>query len=142
MKNWDDFEKWFSNTNFPKNLESLREIPVLDNWINQIKQATAATTTNKNEHASKSNYQIREGKEVLEVTFQLPIGYEQEDILLFVREDFVKIEGLPDQHIELIKLPKLVKSKECKAKIEEDKLIIRLTKRPRPIKFYRHFITN
>ena len=141
MKNWEDFEKWFSNANFPKNLESIKEIPVLDNWINQIRQATA-TPTSKNDQTPKSNYQIKEGKDVLEVTFSLPIGYEQDEIMLFVREDFIKIEGLPDQHIELIKLPKLVKSKVCKAKIEEDQLIIRLSKRPRPIKFYRHFITN
>ncbi|HIW33807.1 MAG TPA: Hsp20/alpha crystallin family protein [Candidatus Paenibacillus intestinavium] len=141
MKNWDDFEKWFNNANFPKNLESLREIPVVDNWINQIKQATG-TPVNKHGQRPKASYQIKEGKESLEIIYQLPIGYDQDEIILFVREDFVKIEGLPDQHIELIKLPKLVKTKECRAKIEEDQLIIRLTKRPRPVKFYRHYITN
>lgn len=141
LKNWEEFEKWFSSTDFPKNLEGLKDIPVIDNWIHQFRQATSGPNKAKGKE-QKDTYLIKEGKEMIEIIFSLPNGYEVEDLLLFVREDFVKIEGLPDQHIELIKLPKLVKARVCRAKIQEDKLIIRLSKRPRAIKFFRHSITN
>lgn len=141
MKTWEEFEKWLNSGNIPKQLESLKDIPLFDNWLHQIRQATGVQATARKEGVRKS-YQIKENKDQLEVTYELPANYDAADIVLFVREDYVKIEGLPEQQIELIKLPKLVKASVCKSKIQDDILIIRLTKRPRPIKFYRYTISN
>lgn len=141
MRGWEEFEKWLNSGNIPKQLEGLREIPMFENWFQQFRHASGIQSSEKQTENSQS-YSIRENKDIIEISYPLPVHYDPVDIILFVREDFVKIEGLPEQHIELIKLPKLVKAKICKAKIQEDTLVIRLAKRPRPIKFNRHTISS
>ncbi|MNH36541.1 hypothetical protein D3C79_973390 [compost metagenome] len=66
---------------------------------------------------------------------KLPAGYDKDRLRLYVREDRLKLEGLPDGKIETIKLPKLVKPRVCKTLLKDDILKVKLRKRP-PIRTY------
>lgn len=138
MNNWSDLEKWLSTTNFEKSMEAFRDIPIVEQFFNSMKH-TSRTTEDK---TAPKNYRFKDGKEHLDVLYELPVHARVEDIKLFIREDYIRLEGLPEETIEMIKLPKLVKAKYCRARLVDGELQIRLTKRPRSRKFYEHSIQN
>lgn len=136
MSKWSELEKWLNATNFEKGMEAFKDIPVVEQFFRSLKHSYSS----KGERVEPANVRFKEGKEHLDVLFQLPHEYAPDDLKLYVREDYIRIEGLPDDTIEMIKLPKLVRAKYCKAKIVDTELQIRLTKRPRPRKFCEHYI--
>lgn len=136
MNRWSDIEKWLNATNFEKGMEAFKDIPVVEQFFSSLKNASR----DSKERTATQNYRFKEGKEHIDVLYELPLHYEPEELKLFVREDYIRIEGLPNETIEMIKLPKLVKPKYCRAKIVEHELQVRLAKRPRPRKFFEHYI--
>lgn len=138
MNNWSELEKWLSTTNFEKSMEAFKDIPVVEQFFNSMKK----TSRSSEERTVHKHYRFKDGKEHLDVLYELPANARLDDIKLFLREDYIRLEGLPDETIEMIKLPKLVKAKFCRAKLVDGELQIRLMKRPRSRKFYEHPIQN
>jgi HSP20 family molecular chaperone IbpA len=136
MNKWSDVEKWLNATNFEKGMEAFKDIPVVDQFFRSLKQSAKG----KQDDSELKSYRFKEGKEHIDVLYNLPLHCNKEELKLYVREDYVRIEGLPDDNIEMIKLPRLVKAKCCRAKIVEQELQIRLEKRPRSRKFFEHHI--
>jgi len=136
MNNWSELQKWLTTTNFEKSMEALKDIPIVEQFFNNMKSGS------NEERSALKNYRFKEGKEYLDVLYELPAHTNIEDIRLYIREDYVRIEGLPDESIEMIKLPRLVKARNCRAKLVNGELYIRLMKRPRSRKFYEHHIQN
>lgn len=136
MNRWSELEKWLNATNFEKGMEAFKDIPVVEQFFSSLRNASK----DKEVKTGAQNYRFKDGKEHIDVLYRLPQHYDPEELKLFVREDYIRIEGLPDDSIEMIKLPRLVKAKYCRAKIVEHELQIRLAKRPRPRKFFEHYI--
>jgi len=136
MNRWSDIEKWLNATNFEKGMEAFKDIPVVEQFFRSLSQSTK----DKRQANEGKNYRFKEGKEFIDLLYSLPMDCNVDELKLFLREDYVRIEGLPDEGIEMIKLPKLVKAKYCRAKIVDQELQIRLEKRPRPRKFFEHYI--
>jgi len=138
MNNWSDLEKWLSTTNFEKSMEAFKDIPIVEQFFNSMKKNSRSS----DERSVSRPYRFKEGKEYLDVLYELPVKTQTDDMKLFIREDYIRLEGLPDETIEMIKLPRLVKPKYCRAKLVDGELQIRLMKRPRSRKFYEHPIQN
>jgi len=136
MNNWSDLEKWLHTTNFEKSMAAFKDIPIVDQFFNNLKRGSQSDE----DRSLPKSYRFKEGKEYLDVLVQLPVNTDVQELRLFVREDYIRLEGLPDDSIEMIKLPRLVKAKYCRAKTVNDELQIRLTKRARSRKFYEHHI--
>lgn len=134
---WDELEKWLRHQSRQINWDNLKDSRWVEDFLSNFipnQDANKKTT-----HAQA--WEIKEGKEVLEVIYPLPEKYDADEMLLYVREDCIRIEGLPFDRAELIRLPKLVRPRICKAQIKDNKLIVRLLKRAKSTKFYTHTIT-
>lgn len=138
---WDEVEKWLRQQSRQINWDSLKDSRWVEDFLSNFVPNQDADKDAFKGATHAQRWEIKEGKDVLEVTYPLPYGYDPEDLILYVREDCVRIEGLPNEKSEIIRLPKLVKARVCKAKIEDNKLNIRLLKRAKSTKFYTHTIT-
>lgn len=134
---WEELEKWLRHQSRQMNWDSLKDSRFVEDFLSNF--VPNQTVDKKTTHAQK--WEIKEGKDVLELTYPLPNYYEPDELLLYVREDCVKIDGLPFDKSEIIKLPKLVRPRMCKAEVKDNKLTIRLLKRVKSTKFYNHTIT-
>jgi len=134
---WEELEKWLRNQSRQINWDNLKDSKWVEDFLSNFIPNQEANK--KTMHAQR--WEIKEGKEVLEVTYPLPKNYEADELLLYVREDCIRIEGLPGDHAEIIKLPKLVRPRICKAEMKDNNLVVRLLKRAKSTKFYTHTIT-
>lgn len=140
MNKWEGIERWLKEQSLSGNWEFLKDSAWLEQWLKTFAQTIDAQT--RNSESKESDFSIREGKTQLEVTYRLPADAVIEDLLLFVREDCIKLEGLPNDGQKIIRLTSLVRPKHCRASVKDGSLIIRLVKRVKPMKYHLHNITN
>jgi len=124
---WDELEKWMEGQRLPKGFEVLREPDWVEKFVRKmmtkaLPEAAGAITA---AHASFS-----ETEQFLLVKYKLPDNTERDQLRLFVREDRLRIEGLPGGKPDIVKLPKLVKPRICKAVVQANTLKVKLRKRP------------
>ncbi|MUT66719.1 Hsp20/alpha crystallin family protein [Paenibacillus sp. NEAU-GSW1] len=132
---WDDLERWMEGQKLPKGFEVLKE----PDWVEQFvrKMMTKALP-----EAAQAMNGIAEEATTFEthhfilVKFPLPAGTKRDDLKLFVREDRIKVEGLPDNRTETIKLPRPVKPRICRALVKNGILQVKLRKRPGTRTYY------
>lgn len=134
---WEQLEKWLRHQSRQINWDNLKD----SKWVEEFLSNFVPNQEADKKTAHAQRWEIKEGKNVLEVLYPLPKQYDPDELLLYVREDCIRIEGLPFDHAEIIRLPKLVKARICKAQIKDNKLVIRLLKRAKSTKFYSHTIT-
>lgn len=125
---WDDLERWMEGQKLPKGFEVLRE----PDWVEQYvrKMMTKALPEAAAVMMGSGPATFSETRHFIHVKINLPDGYERELLRLFVREDRLRVEGLPNGKSETIKLPKLVKPRTCKSLIKDGYLQVKLQKRP------------
>ncbi|WP_141506033.1 Hsp20/alpha crystallin family protein [Paenibacillus luteus] len=125
---WDDMEKWMERQQMPKGFELLRE----PDWVEQYvrKMMTKALPEAAGVMIGGGSATFSETRGFLHVKINLPTGFEKEQLRLFVREDRLRLEGLPGGKPEIIKLPKLVKPRVCKTLVKDGVLQVKLQKRP------------
>ncbi|MFX3633629.1 MAG: Hsp20/alpha crystallin family protein [Candidatus Pristimantibacillus sp.] len=127
---WDDLEQWLKGQKLPnKGFDMLRE----PDWVEQFvrKMMTKALPGAADaivEHSGGATF--FETHHFVIVKFPLPAKVDRNELRVFVREDRIRIEGLPESRIETIKLPKPVKPQICKALVKEGILQVKLRKRP------------
>ncbi len=112
----------------PKGFELLRE----PDWVEQYvrKMMTKALPEAAGVMIGGGSATFSETRSFLHVKINLPTGFEKEQLRLFVREDRLRLDGLPGGKPEIIKLPKLVKPRVCKTLIKDGVLQVKLQKRP------------
>lgn len=134
---WDDLERWMERQQLPKGFELLRE----PNWVEQYvrKMMTKALPEAAGAMIGSGSASFSETRHFVHVKIDLPNDYEREQLKLFVREDRLRLEGLPDGKVETIKLPQLVKPRVCQTLIKDDVLKVKLKKRP-PLRSYHEAI--
>lgn len=112
----------------PKGFEVLQE----PNWVEQYvrKMMTKSLPEAAGLLADSGNATFSETRHFVHVKIQLPDGYDRDQLRLFVREDRLRVEGLPSGKSETIKLPKLVKPRACKTLVKAGMLQVKLQKRP------------
>lgn len=125
---WDELERWMEGQRLPKGFELLRE----PDWVEQYvrKMMTKALPEAAGAMIGKGMATFSESRHFLQVKIILPDGIEREMLRLFVREDRLRLEGLPGGKTETIKLPKLVKPRICKTLLKNGILQVKLRKRP------------
>jgi hypothetical protein len=125
---WDDMERWMERQQLPKGFELLRE----PEWVEQYvrKMMTKALPEAAGVLIGGGSATFSETRHFIQVKINLPDGYDKELLRLFVREDRLRLDGLPDGKSETIKLPKLVKPRICKTLVKESVLHVKLQKRP------------
>ncbi|WP_235548690.1 Hsp20/alpha crystallin family protein [Paenibacillus sp. Soil522] len=125
---WDDMERWLERQQFPKGFELLRE----PDWVEQYvrKMMTRALPEAAGAIIGGGSATFSETRHFVHVKIKLPEGFEKEQLRLFVREDRLRLDGLPNGKSETIKLPKLVKPRVCKTLLKDNVLQVKLQKRP------------
>ncbi|CAM4525176.1 HSP20 family molecular chaperone IbpA [Paenibacillus endophyticus] len=125
---WDDMERWMERQQLPKGFELLRE----PDWVEQYvrKMMTKALPEAAGVMIGGGSASFSETRHFVHVKINLPDGFDKEQLRLFVREDRLRLEGLPGGKIETIKLPKLVKPRLCKTQLQDAVLKVKLQKRP------------
>ncbi|MFF2482023.1 Hsp20/alpha crystallin family protein [Paenibacillus sp. NPDC058071] len=132
---WDELERWMEGQKLPKGFDVLRE----PDWVEQF---VRKMMTKSLPEAAGMMQQQDDGPSVFEthhfvfVKFPLPSGVERDSLRLFVREDRIRIDGLPGDRKETVKLPKPVKPKICRALVKNGVLQIKLRKRPGGAVYY------
>lgn len=125
---WNDLERWMESQQLPKGFEVLRE----PDWVEQYvrKLMTKALPEAAGLLTGSQSAAFSETEHFVTVKIVLPKNVEQERVRLFVREDRLRLEGLPNGNKETVKLPKPVKPLICKAQVKDGILHIKLRKRP------------
>ncbi|WP_028610410.1 Hsp20/alpha crystallin family protein [Paenibacillus harenae] len=125
---WDDLERWMENQQLPKGFEVLREPDWVERYVR--KMMTKALPEAAGAMIGRGSAAFSETRHFILVKINLPDGFDREQLRLFVREDRLRIEGLPGGKHEIIKLPKLVKPRVCKTLLKDNVLQVKLQKRP------------
>lgn len=136
--NWDDLERWMEGQQLPKGFEVLREPDWVERFVRKMMTKSLPEIAGKITGTGTSA--TKESKLYITVIYKLPPGAERDKIRLFVREDLLRIEGLPGGKSETVKLPKLVKPQVCQAAIRDGELQVKLKKRQRLRKVHEHSI--
>ncbi|WP_255314626.1 Hsp20/alpha crystallin family protein [Bacillus sp. FJAT-26390] len=125
---WDDMERWMERQQLPKGFELLRD----PDWVEQYvrKMMTKSLPEAAGALIGGGSATFSETRHFVHVKINLPNGYDKELLRLFVREDRLRLDGLPGGKSETIKLPKLVKPRVCKTLVKNDVLHVKLQKRP------------
>lgn len=125
---WDDLERWMETQQLPKGFELLRE----PDWIEQYvrKMLTKALPEAADVRIGGESATFSETGHYVLVKIKLPDDFDKEQLRLFVREDRLRVDGLPNGKSETIKLPNLVKPRVCKTLLKGGVLQVKLQKRP------------
>ncbi|MFC4777426.1 Hsp20/alpha crystallin family protein [Paenibacillus sp. GCM10023252] len=126
---WDEMERWMERQQLPQGFEKLREPGWIEQFVGRMMTRAlpeAAETLTKR----PANAQFFETHHFVVVKFTLPANTEPEQLRLFIREDLVRLDGLPGGKQEKIKLPKRVQPRRCRALVQDGVLQIKLRKRP------------
>ncbi|WP_054024262.1 Hsp20/alpha crystallin family protein [Bacillus sp. FJAT-28004] len=125
---WDDMERWMEKQQMPKGFELLREPAWVEQYVR--KMMTKALPEAAGVMIGGGSATFSETRHFLNVKITLPEGFDKEQLRLFVREDRLRLDGLPNGKQETIKLPKLVKPRVCKTLVKENIMHVKLQKRP------------
>ncbi|MDQ0058323.1 Hsp20/alpha crystallin family protein [Paenibacillus harenae] len=125
---WNEIEKWMEGQQLPKGFEILKE----PDWVEQYvrKLMTKALPEAAGAITGSKSAAVSETENFVVVKINLPKDTVREQVRLFIREDRVRVEGLPKGSKETVKLPVLVKPRICKAQVKDDVLHVKLRKRP------------
>ncbi|NBD26378.1 hypothetical protein [Paenibacillus glycinis] len=125
--NWEELEKWMENQQLPKGFDVFRQSDWIENYVrNMMNKAIPAASS----AFQTSNSNAVETKRYVIVTYPLGESADLSAVRLLVKEDLVKLSGLPGGGSETIRLPKLVLPRTCQADYDGAVLKIRLRKRP------------
>ncbi|WP_042162722.1 Hsp20/alpha crystallin family protein [Paenibacillus gorillae] len=132
---WDDLERWMEGQKLPKGFDLLKE----PDWVEQFvrKMMTKALPEAAGAMSSQGDDpSFFETHHFVIVKFPLPPGVNRDELRLYVREDRIRIEGLPENRTETVKLPKPVKPRICRALVKNGILQVKLRKRPGARTYY------
>ncbi|MCU6707710.1 hypothetical protein M6D81_03220 [Paenibacillus sp. J5C_2022] len=137
---WDDLERWMEGQQLPKGFEIFREPDWVENFVRKMMTKALPEAAGLLGSSSSTSAEFSETKQYLQVKYRLPTGYDRYAISLHVREDRVRVDGLPSGKHEVIKLPKLVKPRICRAVVRGGILLVKLRKRQRLHRYHEHGI--
>lgn len=125
---WDDLERWMETQQLPKGFELLRE----PHWVEQYvrKMLNKALPEAAGVRIGGGSATFSETDHYVLVKIKLPDDYDKELLRLFIREDRLRVDGLPNGKKETVKLPSLVKPRVCKTLLKGSVLQVKLQKRP------------
>ncbi|WP_238190517.1 hypothetical protein [Paenibacillus sp. L3-i20] len=126
---WEDLERWMEGQKLPRGFEVLREPDWVEHFVR--KMMTKALPDVAGHITGSRSATITESKQYIVVKFKLPPGYVRGGIRLLVREDMLRIEGLPGGKHELVKLSKLIQPRICRTSVKDEILYVKLRKRIR-----------
>ncbi|ANY68647.1 hypothetical protein BBD42_20855 [Paenibacillus sp. BIHB 4019] len=132
---WDELERWVEGQKLPKGFDVLRE----PDWVEQFvrKMMTKALPEAAGAIAEQASpYSFSQSEQFIIVKFPLPAHVRSEELRLWVKEDRLRVEGLPGNRKELIKLPVGVRPRVCRAIVKDGELRVKLRKRPVGRKYY------
>lgn len=136
--NWDELERWMEGQQLPKGFEVLREPDWVEKFVRRMMTKSLPELAGKISGTGAAT--TKESKLFLTVVYKLPPGAERDKVRLLVKEDWLRIEGLPGGKSEKVKLPKLVKPQVCQAVVRNGELQVRLKKRQAIRKTHEHTI--
>ncbi|GMK37999.1 hypothetical protein PCCS19_10530 [Paenibacillus sp. CCS19] len=133
MVKWDEMEQWMQKQQLPRGFDALKDT----GWVERyVKSMMANAMPEKPAMPGHSNAETFETHHFIVIKWNLPRGVRPSDLRLFVREDRIRIEGLPQQQRETIDLPKQVNPRVCKALCQDGVLQIKLRKKPVDRRYY------
>ncbi|WP_425271760.1 Hsp20/alpha crystallin family protein [Paenibacillus protaetiae] len=129
--NWDDLEQWMEGQKMPKGFDVLREPDWVEQFVRKLMTKALPDVANVMPGPSGSpDAKAFETHHFVIVKYTLPPGTERDQLQVLVKADKVKIKGLPEGKTEVIKLPKPVFPKQCRALVRGGVLQVKLKKRP------------
>jgi HSP20 family molecular chaperone IbpA len=136
-KKWDELERWLDGQRLPKGFDVMKEPDWVEQFVSKMMTKSLPAAANSIlDQAEEEGISFFETHHFLLVKFHLPREVNREDLRLLVRDDRLRIEGLPNNQKETIKLPKLVQPKICRAVVKNFVLQVKLRKRPRAGAYY------
>jgi hypothetical protein len=135
---WDELERWLDGQRLPKGFDVMKEPDWVEKFVRKMmtKSLPAAANSIMDQAEENEGISFFETHHFILVKFHLPREVKREELRLYVRDDRLRIEGLPNGQKEMIKLPKLVKPTICQAVVKNYILQVKLRKRPRAGAYY------
>ncbi|WP_208403111.1 Hsp20/alpha crystallin family protein [Paenibacillus sp. BK720] len=135
---WDELERWLDGQRLPKGFDVMKEPDWVEKFVRKMmtKSLPSAANSILDQADENEGLSFFETHQDLLVKFHLPREVSRENLRLYVRDDRLRIEGLPNQQKEIIKLPKLVKPTICQAVVKNYILQVKLRKRPKAGTYY------
>lgn len=124
---WTELEKWVESQKLPEDFAKLREPGWIEQFVRNMMEHTLPETTKA--FRNEVDVAIAEQDNYIILSFNLPEGSDLRKLKFYVREDRVKISGLPDGKSKEVKLPDLVRTKQVLSSKKGDIIKIRLQKR-------------
>ncbi|AJY77293.1 Hsp20/alpha crystallin family protein [Paenibacillus beijingensis] len=125
---WEDMQSWLAKQQLPKGFDMMKEADWVGRLVRQM--MTSAMEGQRQNEGGQSRAEFVETQRHLLVKIALPQAAAPDSLRLLVREDRLKITGLPGQEEERIKLPKPVIPRACQAAYRNGILKVKLRKRP------------
>ncbi|WP_127530071.1 Hsp20/alpha crystallin family protein [Paenibacillus kobensis] len=133
MTKWDDMEQWMKTQQLPRGFDALKDT----GWVaNYVKSMMADAIQEKGKLAGQNAAETFETHHFIVIKWPIPRGVHPSELRLLVREDKVRIEGLPEGKKDTVPLAKQVLPRSCKALCKDGILQIKLRKKPANRQYY------
>jgi hypothetical protein len=126
---WEDLERWLEGQRLPKGFERLREPDWVEKFVRHM-MIKAMPGVAASAGFGQSPAEVFETHHFVIVKFPLPADAVPERLRLLVREDRLRLEGLPGDERKTIKLPRAVRPRMSRALLREGVLQVKLRKKP------------
>ncbi|EFM09911.1 conserved hypothetical protein [Paenibacillus curdlanolyticus YK9] len=142
MSRWDELERWMQEQQLPRGFEALKNTGWIERYVKTMmtkampEQMAQSVQTDQAAQQGHSRAETFETHHFIVVKWPLPRGAHPSSLRLLVREDRIRIEGLPGDGKDTVKLPKLVLPRVCKALCRDGILQVKLRKRPVNRQYY------
>ncbi|WP_336604312.1 Hsp20/alpha crystallin family protein [Paenibacillus sp. MMS18-CY102] len=139
MSRWDELERWMQEQQLPRGFEALKNTGWIERYVKTMMTKAMPEQMAQTVQASQQGHSRAETFEThhfIVVKWPLPQGAHPSSLRLLVREDRIRIEGLPSGEKETVKLPKPILPRVCKALCQDGILQVKLRKRPVNRQYY------
>lgn len=127
MAKWDELEQWMKNQQLPRGFEALKDT----GWVERyVKSMMASAMPDKPGMPVSTGPETFETHHFIVLKWPLPQGVHPSMLRLYVREDKIRIEGLPNGKREVVSLPRHVYPRVCKALCRDGVLQVKVRKKP------------
>lgn len=123
---WEELEKWMRGQKLPSGFDLFRDPSWVENYVRGMVSKALPAVGNA---LGTGVADISESKRYVTVAYPVDAGADLSGLRVLVREDKMKIDGLPGGKSETIKLPHLVLPERASAVLEGNSLTVKMVKR-------------
>ncbi|MFB9330614.1 hypothetical protein ACFFSY_32115 [Paenibacillus aurantiacus] len=125
---WEELEKWMRGQKLPTGFDLFRDPSWVENYVRGMVSKALPAVGNA---LGTGVADVTETSRYVTIVYPVDAGSDLSQLRVLVREDKMRIDGLPGGKSETVKLPHLVLPERAAAVLEGNSLIVKIPKRPR-----------